>query len=99
MAHRRTPQADADIDDIWDYIAIASGSADIAGRVVDAITERFLLLASHPNIGRSRDEDLRPGLRSFAFGEYVIFYRLEAEDVIILRVLHGGRNMETQFRP
>ena len=33
------------------------------------------LLASYPNLGRARDEDLRPGLRSFPVGEYVIIYR------------------------
>ena len=35
------------------------------------ITDRFLLLASRPNIGRARDEDLRPSPRSFPVGEYV----------------------------
>ena len=33
-------------------------------------------------MGRSRD-DLRPGLRSFAVGQYVIVYTIEDEDVEI----------------
>jgi hypothetical protein len=37
-------------------------------------------------MGRRRDEDLRPGLRSFTVGEYVIIYRVEDEDVLILHV-------------
>ena len=47
-------------------------------------------------MGRSRD-DLRPGLRSFTVGEYVIFYIIEHEDVEILRVLHGRQDIEGQL--
>jgi toxin ParE1/3/4 len=97
MAHRRSPQADSDLDDIWYYVATNSGSLDIADRLIDSITNRFFLLASHPNIGRARDADLRPGLRSFPVGEYVIIYRLQDEDVLILRVLRGSRDIEALF--
>jgi tagatose 1,6-diphosphate aldolase len=38
---------------------------------------------------RKRDLDLRPGLRSFPVGEYVIFYRIDEYNVLILRVIHG----------
>jgi toxin ParE1/3/4 len=48
-------------------------------------------------IGRSRDRDLRPSLRSFPVGNYVIIYRLDDEDVLILRVLRGSRNIEALF--
>jgi plasmid stabilization system protein ParE len=47
---------------------------EIADRLVDSITDRFFLLAGHPYLGRTRDEDLRPGLRSFTVGEYIIIY-------------------------
>jgi toxin ParE1/3/4 len=97
MGHRRAPQADSDLDDIWYYVATRSGSLDIADRLIDSLTDRFFLLASRPNIGRARDEDLRPGLRSFPVGEYVIIYRIQDDDVLILRVLRGGRNMEALF--
>ena len=97
MGHRRTPQADSDLDSIWYYVASKSAGVEIADRLIDSITDRFFLLASHPNIGRSRDEDLRPGLRSFPVGEYVIIYRIEDEDVLILRVLRGSRNIEALF--
>ena len=98
MAHRRTPQADSDLDNIWNYIASKSGSLDITNRFIASITDRFFLLASHPNIGRGRDEDLLPGLRSFPVGEYVIIYRIQDEDVLVLRVLRGSRNIQALFR-
>jgi len=64
---RLSPEAEAELDDIWLYVARESGSIEIGNRLIDSITERFWLLAQHPRIGRPRD-DLRPGLRSFALG-------------------------------
>ncbi len=98
MAHRLAPKAEADLDEIWYYTAKESQSFEIADRVVDSITARFLLLATHPHVGRRRDEDLRPGLRSFPVGEYLIIYRVGAEDVLILRVIRGSRDLEALFR-
>jgi toxin ParE1/3/4 len=93
MGHCRTAQADSDLDDIWYYVATRSGNLDAADRLIDSITHRFHLLATHPNIGRARNEDLRPGLRSFSVGEYVIIYRTQDEDVLVLRVLRGSRDI------
>jgi plasmid stabilization system protein ParE len=45
VTHLRTPQADSDLDSIWQYIAIQSGSYEIADRLIDSIVDRFLLLA------------------------------------------------------
>jgi len=97
MGHIRSPQADADLDGIWYYIASESASIEIADRLIDSITDRFVLIANYPNIGRRRDDDLRPGLRSFPVGEYLIIYRLQDEDVLILRVLRGSRNIQALF--
>ena len=72
MAHRVAPEAEAELDNIWDYVAKDGGSTEIADRLIDSIAERFYLLACHPHIGRPRDEDLRPGLCSFPVGEYVV---------------------------
>jgi toxin ParE1/3/4 len=98
MAHRVAPEAEAELDNIWDYVAKESGSMEIADRLIDSIAERFYRLACHPHIGRRRDEDLRPGLRSFPVGEYVIIYRVEEGDVLILHVLRGSRDIEALLR-
>jgi toxin ParE1/3/4 len=82
MAHRLAPEAEADLDSIWYYVASQSGSMEVADRLIDALTERFYLLASYPQLGRRRDEDLRPGLRSFPVGEYVIIYRVDDDNVL-----------------
>jgi plasmid stabilization system protein ParE len=53
------------------------------------------MLRKVPNAGRSRDIDLRPGLRSFRSGKYVIFYRINPAALRIIRVLHGKRDVRT----
>ena len=49
-------------------------------------------------MGRQRDDDLRPGIRTFPVGEYIIAYRIERDDVLILRVLRGSRDIDAIFR-
>ena len=96
--HRLAPAATFDLDDIWIYIANESSNLEVADKIIDAITERFWLISRHPHIGRGRDQDLRSGLRSFPVGKHLILCRVEGEDVIILRVLRGSRDIETLFR-
>ena len=98
MAHRVAPEVELELDNIWYYAAKASGSTESADRVIDTITERFYLLACYPHIGRHREEDLGPGLRSFPVGEYVIIYRIEKQDVLILHVFRGSRDIEALLR-
>jgi toxin ParE1/3/4 len=97
MAHRVARRAETDLDDIWLYVANESASMDVATRLIDSITGRFSFLANFPYVGRARDEDFGDGSRSFAVGEYVIVYCVEGADVLILRVVHGRRDLEALF--
>jgi plasmid stabilization system protein ParE len=83
MAHRVAPRAEADLDDIWLYVAKESAGMDVATRLVDPITDRFFLLATFPYVGRARGEDFGAGSRSFAVGEYIIVYCVDGADVLI----------------
>ena len=94
MGFRLLPEAEADLDDIWLYIAKSSTSIEVANRLIDTITDRFWLLSQQPQIGRRRDLDLQMGLRSFPVGEYVILYRVEAGEVLIYHVMRGSRDIE-----
>jgi plasmid stabilization system protein ParE len=76
------------------YTLRESGSMDTATHVVEGISDRFCSLARHPQLGRKRDEDLRPGLRSFPADNYVIVYRIERDEVVlILHVIHSSRDI------
>lgn len=95
---RLSPEAQAELDGIWIHVARESGSLDIATRVVESIAEPFWLLARHPYLGCRRDADLRPGLRSLGADDYVIIHRIADDDVVlILRVVHGSRDLDTLF--
>ena len=98
MPHSFSPEAETELGDIWLYVAHESGSLDVADRLIHSLTERFFLLSRYPHLGRHRDEDLRPGLRSFPVGEYVIIHRVEGEHVLILHVLRGSRDIYAFFR-
>jgi toxin ParE1/3/4 len=97
MAHRVAQRAEVDLDDIWLYAAKESSSIEVANRLIDTLTDRFLTLARFPYMGRSREEDFGRGYRSLSVGEYVIVYGVENEDVLVLRVVQGRRQLEALF--
>jgi toxin ParE1/3/4 len=90
----KRPQAEADFDDIWWYIA--QDNPDAADRLLDAIDERCNLLAQFPLVGTSRDE-LIPGLRSTPVGSYLVFYLPLDDGIEVLRVLHASRDIDSLF--
>jgi len=96
MAFRLALLARADLDDLWAYAARETGSEGRADHAVDAIAERFITLTDYPRAGRMRG-DLGRGLRSFAAGDYVIIYRVVRTDVVILRIVHGRRDLRALF--
>ena len=88
---RRTASADDDLIAIWLHIATQSPAA--ADRTLDAIERRCLQLGHHPLSGVART-DIRPGIRHLVAGSYLILYRVEVDSVLIVRVLHGRREMQ-----
>lgn len=42
-------------------------------------------------------EHLVPGLRAQFFRDYVIYYMIDDSEIIIVRVLHGSRDVEAIF--
>jgi len=92
--YRLSPLAEFDLDEIWNYIA--RDDADIAADFIRKLIERFVLISRQPEIGRVRDE-LAPGIRQVQYKDYAIFYTVSEMDVEIARVLHGARDIESQF--
>lgn len=62
MAHRLAPEVESELDDIWYYIAKESQNIEVADRVIDSITDRFLLLATYPQSRTARRRRLAPRL-------------------------------------
>ncbi len=84
----RTKPADEDLIDIWTHIAADNPNA--ADRVLDAIEARWRQLAYHPYSGMTRD-DIAPGIRHLVAGQYLTLYRISADGIEIIRILHGHR--------
>lgn len=90
------PEAQADLFQLYDYIAADSGTAR-AQRYTDRIVAHCLGLVNFPDRGRRRD-DLRPGLRTTAFRRRVtIAFHITEMTVTIDRVLYGGRDLKPMF--
>ena len=86
--------AAADLIDIW--VFIARDNVEAADRLIDQFHEKCCFSAGSPEAGRPRPE-LDPSIRSFALGNYVIFYREGAKRVEIARMLHGRRDIPSVF--
>ena len=91
---QRTDQAEEDLIDIWSYIA--DDNSEAADRLLDEIDKTCDTLADNPKLGRRR-EDLSDGLRSLHAGNYVILYRPHLDGVLVIRVLHGARDLPEMF--
>jgi len=92
--YRVSDAARSDLEEIWCYIA--QDNPDMADRFIHALVSRFPLLATMPEMGRSREE-LSPRLRSLSVGHYILFYRPMVNGVEIARVLHGARDLPPLF--
>lgn len=90
------PQAQADVDEIW--LFIAQDDLARADSFIDLIAERCRLLAENPRMGRDRSQ-LAAGLRSFPVGNYIIFYMPLPNGIEVVRVLNGARDMDALFDP
>jgi plasmid stabilization system protein ParE len=63
-------RAEADLDEIGDYIAAQSGE-ERAEAVLRTIAKKIRLHATQPNAGRKRDA-LKEGMRSFPVYRYAV---------------------------
>jgi toxin ParE1/3/4 len=79
---RRTVRANADILDIWLYVAESNLVA--ADRILDDIERVCSLLITHPEMGRERPE-IQKGIRSFAVAPWIILYRVHNDTIEVVR--------------
>ena len=85
------PDAFADLDEIWEYIA--QDNVDAADRVLADIHSTLTLLAGSPQIGHRRpDLTTRPLRFHVARDEYLIAYVPDEKPLWVVAVLHGRRN-------
>jgi plasmid stabilization system protein ParE len=85
-----SPAALRDIVRLRDFLV--PKSRDAAKRAIKAIREGVKTLGKHPEIGRPVDElppEFREWVIEFGSGAYVVLYRYDGKEVVMLAVRHG----------
>lgn len=84
------PDALADLDEIWEYIA--ADNLDAADRLLGEIFDTIRSLVSFPLLGHVRVDLTSRPLRFHPVREFLIAYAPEEKQLVILAILHGRRN-------
>lgn len=94
---RLSIQAQADFNDILDYLSEVAGHF-VAARYAKEIQTIVNLLTDFPEMGARRPEPTNH-TRFVAVHPYLIFYEthLEKNEVAVLRILHGARNITAEL--
>jgi toxin ParE1/3/4 len=88
-----TPAANADLDEIWLYVADQSGPAR-ADALEDELHAAMHRLGEMPGIGHLRQDLADEALRFWPLHKFLIVYRAEIRPVQVIRVLHGARDVQ-----
>jgi len=90
-----SPAAIDDLDDIWLYIAVEADVETAKGFLqrVENACERIV----RSPIGFRLRSEFGRDLRSFPFGNYIIFYLPEPYGINIIRIVNASRDLETIF--
>jgi toxin ParE1/3/4 len=89
MKVRFTRTAAAEIGEIFSYIARDNPKA--AATVLEQIDRTIARLAKYPEIGHLKHEPAVRMLPVGRFRQYLVFYTIESDQVVILSVRHGAR--------
>jgi toxin ParE1/3/4 len=88
-------KAAADLLRIFTYRAEQNPAS--AEQLIAAIDRKFAQLADFPFIGRERTS-LREGSRSVLVGTHLVFYLVESDRIVIVRVIDGRMEIDEEFQ-
>lgn len=92
LSIRLTRLAESDLDEVWEYLAVAAG-VETADRVLDDCERALRKLARRPGMGHPR-EDLAPAyVRWWLVHSYAVAYLIDGNELTVLRVLHSSRDV------
>ena len=84
------PEAYADLDEIWEYIA--DDNLDAADRVLEEIFRTIRVLVAFPHQGHKRPDLTSRPLLFHSIRDYVVAYTPDEKPLMLIAVLHGRRN-------
>jgi len=86
-----SPLAERDLIDIWNYVAL--DSPDAADRVLLKLRDELRKLAANPGLGHWRPDLPVSDLRVWTVYSYLIIFRFTADDLQVIRIIHGSRDL------
>lgn len=89
------PSAITDLESIGDFIA--RDNPRRARNFVVELRQQCNKIAANPAAYRSRPE-LAEDLRSCAYGNYAIFFVVESDALLIVRILHGAMDIPERLK-
>jgi toxin ParE1/3/4 len=81
-----SPRAQADLDDIWNYMQDRWG-LDQAETYTRQLGKDIAIVANRPSLGKDCTE-VRQGYRMYPSGSHVLFYRQTSDGIDVIRILH-----------
>ena len=89
-----SPEAQNDFDEIWEYISFELCNPQAAENTVNKIMDAVDELECFSEIGTllSSATDVESDYHFLTSGNYMVFYRVNGQDVYIDRVLYGRRD-------
>ncbi len=92
---RLRPAAVGDLSDIWAYTC-EKWDVEQAEVYLNALGAEFERLSHHPKLGPACDS-IRSGYRKRLIGRHLIFYRVTASGVEVVRVLHASMDVDDEL--
>jgi toxin ParE1/3/4 len=85
-----------DLTAIWQY-TYTTWSETQADKYYKSLIQSFETLAVQPSKGK-RYEDIQPDLLGYISGRHIIFYTIQQEGILIIRVLHSMMDLKRRIQ-
>ncbi len=84
-SYRLSDKADEDLSRLYEYGILHYGQ-ERADRYYNGLIERCEELAENPRLWQAVDH-IRPGYRRSVYGRHSIYYRIDPDEIVIVRIL------------
>ena len=94
-----SPKSRKDLDRIFDYIHDDLNNPIAAEKIVKGILNKISELKEYPQLGPVwyLENNIDSGFRFLRYDNYIIFYQITKETILIVRILHRLQNYVKQL--
>ena len=94
-----SPKSRKDLDRIFDYIHDDLNNPIAAEKIVKGMLNKISELKEYPQLGSIwyLENNINSGFRFLKYDNYIIFYQITKETILIVRILHRLQNYVKQL--